>query len=294
MMCGPVIQLIGMGMGLLIWGGSNMLMGWATGTFGLYGLSKDDIKTPALNYVGISVVLIGLYIFLQVKTNEMHTNTDPVYKALIPESDPEKPERSNLPPPEHLHNEKVRNDSISSIAGPHPQPQDSEGHFGHGWSQGQKRTIGLSMAIAAGLMFGNAFNPSQYVIDNHYDGDDNSLNYVFPHFCGIWIASWSYVLLYCIYKWYTDSTPFVNPHCIVPAAISGAMWGIACIAWFIANGKLGFSIAFPLISSGPGFVGSMYGIFLFNEISGKRNFIILGSAFVVTLVGLILITFSHE
>ena len=35
MMCGPVIQLIGMGLGLLIWGSVNMLMGWATGTFGI-------------------------------------------------------------------------------------------------------------------------------------------------------------------------------------------------------------------------------------------------------------------
>lgn len=36
MMCGPIINYIGMGMGILVWGSTNMLMGWASGTFGIY------------------------------------------------------------------------------------------------------------------------------------------------------------------------------------------------------------------------------------------------------------------
>lgn len=34
MLCGPVINLIGLSMGLLIWGSCNMVCGWASGTFG--------------------------------------------------------------------------------------------------------------------------------------------------------------------------------------------------------------------------------------------------------------------
>ena len=41
-------------------------MGWSTGTFGLFGLEKNDIKTPAFNYAGIVVVVVGMYVFLQV------------------------------------------------------------------------------------------------------------------------------------------------------------------------------------------------------------------------------------
>ena len=51
---------------------------------------------------------------------------------------------------------------------------NNDAHFGSGWSQGNKRIVGLTMAIAAGLMFGASFNPAQYVIDNRYDGDDSS------------------------------------------------------------------------------------------------------------------------
>ena len=196
----------------------------------------------------------------------------------------------------------VRARSVSgSFSGTHQQnlQDESEGgehdaaHFGSGWSQGKKRVVGLIMAMAAGLMFGASFNPAQYVIDNRYDGDDNSLNSVFPHFCGIWLASWWYMLLYGTYKYFRSEELYVNPKSILPGALAGFMWGIACIAWFVANGKLGFSISFPLITSGPGFVGSMYGVFLFDEISGKKNFIILGSAFAITMVGLIFIALSH-
>jgi hypothetical protein len=40
----PVINLIGLGLGILTWGSANMLMGWATGLFGLFvGYEHRDI-----------------------------------------------------------------------------------------------------------------------------------------------------------------------------------------------------------------------------------------------------------
>jgi hypothetical protein len=38
-LCGPTIQLIGLASGLLIWGNTCMLSGWASGKFGLFGLT---------------------------------------------------------------------------------------------------------------------------------------------------------------------------------------------------------------------------------------------------------------
>ena len=40
----PVIQRIGMGLGLSIWGVSNMLVGYVAGLFGLMGAPKSDVK----------------------------------------------------------------------------------------------------------------------------------------------------------------------------------------------------------------------------------------------------------
>lgn len=270
-------------------------MGWSTGTFGLYGLDKNDIKTPAFNFIGIVIVVVGMYIFLQVKTNDMHrVGGDDAFQPIL-EHDEIDPEDSSA----SAH--RVSRTVSGSFSGTHQQfvesssavEEEDHAHFGSSWSHAKKRVVGLTMAVMAGVMFGVSFVPAQFVIDNHYDGDDSSLNYVFPHFCGIWIASWSYMILYATYKYMNGEVLYVNHLSILPAAMAGAMWGIACIAWFVANGKLGFSISFPLITSGPGFVGSMYGIFLFDEISGKKNFVILGVAFTITLVGLIFISASH-
>jgi hypothetical protein len=66
MLCPIAIRLIGMGMGLLIWGSVGMLFGWASGTYGLFGLKKQEVANPGLNIAGVLVVLVGLAVFLQV------------------------------------------------------------------------------------------------------------------------------------------------------------------------------------------------------------------------------------
>ncbi len=70
MLAGSIIQLIGLGMGLLIWGTFNMLMGWASGCFGLFGLDEEHITNPSLNYAGVSLAILGLVLYLQVHPGE--------------------------------------------------------------------------------------------------------------------------------------------------------------------------------------------------------------------------------
>jgi glucose uptake protein GlcU len=85
----------------------------------------------------------------------------------------------------------------------------------------------------------------------------------------------------------------VKAEIILPATISGVLWSIAEIAWFFANGQLGFSVTFPIISCGPGFVGSLWGIILFKEITETRDFLVLGAAVLVTVPALIMVGLSH-
>ena len=67
------------------------------------------------------------------------------------------------------------------------------------------------------------------------------------------------------------SNPRLNPRLVVPAFVSGLMWACANTAWFVANGKLSLAVAFPIITSGPGIVSSLWGVFVFREIRGARN-----------------------
>ena len=57
----PVINYIGLSLGLLIWGSANMLMGWATGVFGLFvgAEFKDELQHPALNYAGVACAVVA-------------------------------------------------------------------------------------------------------------------------------------------------------------------------------------------------------------------------------------------
>ncbi len=56
MMCGPIIRLIGLGMGLLIWGSMNMLMGWASGCS--FDPSQWSVHSPAR----FLVLLLSLHV----------------------------------------------------------------------------------------------------------------------------------------------------------------------------------------------------------------------------------------
>lgn len=276
-----------MGMGLLVWGCISMIMGWASGTFGLFGLKKQEVKNPALNYVGVALAIVGLLIYLQVKTTD--TSVDSVmeddkhtHTPLINHDDD-----FILRPSDNRPSEGVR------IIRAKSEGNQSDTDEAAPMSESSKRILGLVLAMIAGIFFGCSFDPSQYVIDNEYDGADDPLNYVFAHFTGIILTSWFYTIAYCAYKAYHKQEPFVNSACILPATVSGVMWGIAQISWFIANGKLGFTVTFPMISCGPGFVGALWGVFLFKEITGTRNFAILLTAVAVTLPALILVGVSH-
>lgn len=63
-MCPYIINDIGLGLGLTIWDLSNMLMGWFTGYFGLFGIPKEDsVKIPSINYVGLVMASLSLIFF---------------------------------------------------------------------------------------------------------------------------------------------------------------------------------------------------------------------------------------
>jgi len=63
------------------------------------------------------------------------------------------------------------------------------------------------------------------------------------------------------------------------------MWGLANICYFLANNVLPQSIAFPIAASGPPIIGNLWGVFLYREITGRRNYAFLMIGFSVALLG---------
>ena len=264
----PCINFIGMSLGLLIWGATNMVVGWASGRYGLFGLEKDSIANPALNYVGVALVLVCLGLFTRVETK---TRAD-----LLREADG--------PLDETLLVDEAGDAKVV----------EKPGLFGVGTTA--RRSAGIAMAVVSGVFYGSNFDPPQYVIERHADDDVRGqvLNYVFSHFTGILLTSTFYFAAYCAFKVCRGDAPDVRRELVGPAFASGLIWGLSDICWFVANEALSFSVSFPLVTSGPGFVAAAWGIFVYGEISGAANFRVLGLAFVILVVACALIVVSKN
>jgi len=82
------------------------------------------------------------------------------------------------------------------------------------------------------------------------------------------------------------------PAVVLPGIFSGILWSLADISWFIANQNLMIVVSFPIITTLPGVVASLWGIFVFKEIQGKRNILFLLLAFTLSITGVVLIALS--
>jgi len=275
MLCAPIINLIGMGLGLLIWGGVNMIVGWAVGAFGLFGTNKNEVDYPALNYIGVLFALFSMGILFFIKSGSDAEQPPPQSERLLDQ-------------PSSGVDMDIDNGRSARTASDAPQANLNKDTWIDTLPPKQKRILGFVLAIVAGCFFGVNFVPPQWIIDNNH-GSGNSIDYVFSHFCGIFLTSTIYFLSYCAIK---KNKPWINSELFVPGFLSGIMWAIAQTAWFIANEELQFVISFPIIATCPGIVGSLWGVFLYKEIQGTRNYILLCSAITVTLVGVTFIALS--
>ena len=96
-MCPYIIKIIGLGLGLTIWDLSNMLMGWFTGYFGLFGIpQKGDVKIPSMNYVGLVMASISLIFFSLASAYDTPEMRDVKMSKSDPETNSTKGRRSHF------------------------------------------------------------------------------------------------------------------------------------------------------------------------------------------------------
>lgn len=156
------------------------------------------------------------------------------------------------------------------------------------------RIIGYVLAIVSGLFFGLNVSPITYIIqhkDKFNGAQLNGLNYVFAHYTGILLTSFFYYVIYIIAR---RNRPHLVIENILPAFISGIMWGIAQAALIYANTILGPSISFPLVSVGPAVIAGLWSILYIKDIIGLRNYLIFGIETVVRAVACVLIALSNK
>eukprot|EP01052_Picozoa_sp_SAG31_P008430 SAG31_NODE_426_length_15814_cov_25.737066_2_plen_89_part_00 len=75
--------------------------------------------------------------------------------------------------------------------------------------------------------------------------------------------------------------------------LSGVIWAIAQIGWFVASDNLSMVVSFPIICTVPAILANFYGITIFNEIAtDKLNLFKLFSGIACSAAAAILISLS--
>ena len=65
----PIVKTIGLGIDLLVWGLVSMLVGWASGHFGIFGVEPDPpLGAPWLNYLGVTLATASLGVYAKIKS----------------------------------------------------------------------------------------------------------------------------------------------------------------------------------------------------------------------------------
>ncbi|XP_009076673.1 PREDICTED: transmembrane protein 144 [Acanthisitta chloris] len=262
----PIVKTIGLALGLLIWASFNLLTGWASSRFGWFGIDPEEVSRPILNYIGAGLSLLSAVIFLFIKTEVQSSSASLESTPLLRES------------------------SINV------SEDDSDDSWVNRLSPAKKRLIGCSLAVVAGILYGSSFVPVLYIKDHGrrnetiYTGASQfDLDYVFAHFSGIFLTSTIYFLIYCAVK---KNKPNVYPQAILPGFVSGVLWAIANCCWFIANHYLSAVVSFPIITAGPGLVAAMWGVLVFKEIKGLKNYVLLSVSFCIIMAGSLSTAFS--
>lgn len=262
------IKTCGLAVGLLIWGTTSLIMGWAGGRFGLLGVKPQVPPTTiklVLNYGSVALAAISAIFFLFIK--------------------------STSPPPKTRYDATDDGQTSLEIAKVEPVTIETEDiletdfPFLNRLSDPLQKTLGCVLAALAGIFYGTMFIPDQYIRDHPekfiYKNDvpsSNGLYYVGSQYAGILLASTFYFVVYAIFK---RNKPTINPSIALPAMISGAMWGVANIGFIVAISALKSAVAYPIVSVLPGIVTSFWSLFWFKEIQGKRNYILLACGMVI-------------
>jgi len=270
----PIINLIGLAIGMSVWCVANMITGWASGFFGILGVEsqRDEINYVTLNIIGVCIAAVSIVLFACIKDE--------------PKDD--KKDAASLGDEDSITQPLIEASINSSKK---EEEEDTMARCSKKMNPVLRRVIGFVMAVASGVFYGTNFNPPTYLMDHDEDGlhSTNGLDYVFSHFTGIFVTSTLFVVIYCIA---TCNHPTVYRRSLLPGLASGAIWAVAQVSWFIANDNLSIPIAFPIITSGPAVVATLWGVLLFHEVSGVKHIILLVVALCITISGVVVIALS--
>ena len=150
----PIVQCIGLGLGLCLWGSVNMLAGWASGHFGILGVSQDP--TPSnlpLHYAGVAMAVCATVTFLFIKSSVGGDNDaaggEQGSKLLSPDD------------AEYGYDVRAADGSLQAPAAVDAAAVDSGKSWATALPPGTRKIVGIVLSVISGMCYGVNFNPPQ-------------------------------------------------------------------------------------------------------------------------------------
>ena len=250
-----------------------MLAGWASAHLGILGVTADPTPTHlALHYAGVAMAVCATVTFLLIKSS-VGGDSDAAGGGAGGE------QASKLLSPDDAEYGYAPSEGSLQTGGEGAGAGDAGKSWATALPPATRSLVGIGLSCVSGCCYGLNFNPPQYVKGHpdKFPGAPQDLTaYIFPHFAGIFLTS---AIVFVIYAALSCNKPRVFAQTSLPALASGFIWAVAQIGFFYGNEALGQSISFPIIAVGPSLVGALWGSFVFGEIQGQRNFILLAIAF---------------
>jgi hypothetical protein len=367
----PLMDVLGVGLTMFLWGMWESNAGWLPTRFGLFGLNQEAVSSPGLNYAGAGMILLSLLVLTGVQPNveaaaagseaggeakpsaathpgvgsinapgpgaalapsESHAAAndytqsssappaaqDGLRRRLLQDAVAEDVEAGDVAPPrgdDAVDAAVTLNRSGATPHGPHVQaigqaqegPQEGrEVKWTDRLTPLQRKVFGAAACAVAGCLSGSTFTPVQYIVDHTsnyaasgspasaapFPGASTALvDHLHAHFTGIWLTSTAVLLLYL---GVTRNRPQVHVEAIPAYLLAGGIWGVAMLFWFLGNANLSIVVSFPLVTLGPGIVSMLWGVLVWREVQGARNYALLAAATAVYVGGAVCIVLSKQ
>lgn len=280
----PILKTIGLSLGLCLWATANLLAGWFSARFGMFGIKKEIPGNEIMNDISVVLAVLSAVVYTQVKSDISMSQViqhveDPDYETGITQATGSSSSIVSAAESETIYIVQANTQDNQELS------------FFEKLPPLKKRLLGITLAIISGIFYGLNFTPAIYIQDRIYSSSKNGIDYVFAHVCGIFMASTLYFIIYAIYQ---RNKPKIYPTVILPGLLSGVMWAVATTCFFVANEALSEPVSFPIINTGPALIASGWGVLLFKEITGKKNLLILSFAFCLTISTGVLAGFSKS
>ena len=291
----PIVKLVGLSIGFLIWAMTSMVVGWAMNTFGLFGVDRKVLCYPIMNYIGVAVCVVGgvMIAFVQPtldRKGERGSNTEKAPLIQINNESKILTSSSTCTSYKTINadNKKIQiennsRDDLACVESLHPI---------------FRKLLGVGLGFMSGTFYGFMFLPISLMTTQSHNNNNNnntyyspdSIDYAFPYTVGIFLMGTLVLVVYCFIKL---NKPSINPQVLLPGLFSGGLWAAGALVWIYVNGILSSSITFPIVSSGPPIISSIWGILVFREIRGKKNLFLFILSFIFILCGVLLVTLSE-